>query len=418
MEKTAIELFAGVGGFRVGLNNITSIDLTGRAVENGDWHFLWANQWEPGKKSQHAYDCYIKRFGEGSCLCKDISTVDVADIPDHTLLTAGFPCQDYSVAHPKNSEKGIEGKKGVLWWDINRIVLAKKPAFILLENVDRLLKAPSAQRGQAFGIILRCLSDAGYGIQWRVINAADYGHPQKRRRTFIFAFRNDTNYYDKFVKAASKGAESAILTATIFSNGFPCEKKTDVVQGSIYGKKYETLVEVSKLFAFSFENSGFCIDGGFSTMSVSSTYVGPHKTLGECLVKPSEVPEFCYKANFEKFKYLKSAKKIKRVAKNGHEYVFSEGAIPFPDKLDTPSRTMLTSEGSTNRTSHYILDPNTNKYRILAPVECERLDEFPSYWTETGMPEKFRYFIAGNALVCGIIETIGEQLEQIIKTEI
>lgn len=420
MELTAVELFAGVGGFRVGLNDIKGFDpKTGRAKEKGPWSFVWADQWEPATKKQHAFDCYAMRFGHEDSSNEDISLVDKNKIPDHTLLTGGFPCQDYSVAHPKNSEKGIEGKKGVLWWQINDILLAKKPPFVLLENVDRLLKAPSSQRGQAFGIILRCFNDAGYGVQWRVINAAEYGHAQKRRRTFIFAFHNSTTYYKAFSKAIKDNAnEDTIYNELMFSAGFPCKAKAGakITKCSISEKEYKDLVEVSNKFAFPFGNAGFSMKHDIITMDVVPSKTIKAKTLGEIL-DCDNVPSFCYKANVEKFRYLKGAKKINRTAKNGHQYVFSEGPVPFPDHLDQPGRTMLTSEGTTNRSSHLILDPVSGKHRILTPVECERLDEFPDNWTSTGMPEKFRYFIAGNALVTGLIKTMGKSILEIVKAE-
>lgn len=419
MEKTAVELFAGVGGFRVGLNDIKSFGEDGRAIENGPWKFVWANQWEPATKAQHAFDCYATRFGREDASNVDIAKVNKSSIPDHTLLTGGFPCQDYSVAHPKNSEKGIEGKKGVLWWQIDEILKTKTPKFVLLENVDRLLKAPSSQRGQAFGIILRCFADAGYGVEWRVINAADYGHPQKRRRTFIFAFHNSTDYYAKFLEIAKKEKpESIITSSTIFAKGFPCQAKKDAKpnEGHLNKKAFHDLVEVSNKFAFPFGNSGFLLGYDFHTLDVVPSQTISPKTLGEIL-DSKNVPDFCYKANYDKFKYLKGSKKIVRIAKNGHEYIYSEGAIPFPDKLDEPGRTMLTSEGTTNRSSHYIQDPKTGQFRILTPIECERMDEFPDDWTNTGMPQKFRYFIAGNALVTGLIKTMGEQINAIVDQE-
>lgn len=420
MEKTAIELFAGVGGFRVGLNNITQFDSeTGRAVENGPWKFVWANQWEPAEKAQSAYKCYAIRFGSEGASNEDISSVDKGKIPDHILLTGGFPCQDYSVAHPKNSEKGIEGKKGVLWWQINDILIAKKPKFVLLENVDRLLKAPSSQRGQAFGIILRCFCDAGYGVQWRVINAAEYGHPQKRRRTFIFAFHKSTKYYKSFSHSIKKGKEAdAILSDMMFSRGFPCKPKdaSEVSRGEVGIKDYEDLVDVSSKFAFPFKNAGYCLNSHIFTMDVAPSETIHPKTLRECL-DCGNVPDFCYKADYDKFKYLKGGKHILRTSKTGHEYYYSEGPIPFPDKLDEPGRTMLTSEGTTNRSSHYIQDPKSGKYRILTPIECERLDEFPDNWTNTGMTQKFRYFICGNALVTGLIRTMGEEIDHIVDQE-
>ena len=298
-------------------------------------------------------------------------------------------------------------------------MLAKRPPFVLLENVDRLLKAPSSQRGQAFGIILRCFNDAGYGVQWRVINAAEYGHAQKRRRTFIFAFHKSTNYYKTFTRAV-KGAtnENTIIKQLMFSAGFPCKKKTsaEVITGDISEKNYPDLVEVSNKFAFPFCNAGFSIKHSIITLDVVPETVIEPRTLGDIL-DCNNVPAFCYKANVEKFRYLKGAKKINRKAKNGHEYVFSEGPVPFPDHLDQPGRTMLTSEGTTNRSSHLVLDPVSNKYRILTPIECERLDEFPDNWTNTGMPQRFRYFIAGNALVTGLVKTMGDSIVHIVEAE-
>lgn len=423
MEKTAIELFAGVGGFRVGLNRVTKFDLkTGRAIEKGPWKFVYANQWEPSTKKQHAFDCYQTRFGglESERIENlDITKVDKNGIAPHTLLTGGFPCQDYSVAHPKNSEKGIEGKKGVLWWQINDILAAKKPPFVLSENVDRLLKAPSKQRGQAFGIILRCFNDAGYGVQWRVINAAEYGHAQKRRRVFIFAFHKSTAYYKAFAEnAANRDKGENILSHTMFSKGFVCDFKPEskLREGNLGKEKFKDLVEVSNHFAFPFANAGYCLDYEIATCDVIAAGNAKPKKL-RSILDCDNVPDFCYKANVEKFKYLKGSKKIQRTARNGHVYTYSEGSIPFPDKLDSPGRTMLTSEGTTNRSSHFILDPVSEKYRILTPIECERLDEFPDDWTNTGMPQRFRYFIAGNALVTGLIKTMGEAIEEIIDNE-
>ncbi|MDD4111055.1 MAG: DNA (cytosine-5-)-methyltransferase [Clostridia bacterium] len=417
MKKTVIELFAGVGGFRVGFNNIKSFDKNGKAIENGPWNFVWANQWEPSTKTQHAFDCYNTRFPDATRNSNiDISKVDRTTIPEHSVLCGGFPCQDYSVAHSLKDEKGIEGKKGVLWWDINDILKVKRPPFVLLENVDRLLKAPAKQRGQAFGIILRCFADLGYGVQWRVINAADYGHPQKRRRTFIFAFHSSTKYYKNFednIDFAQEDVQEAMLFAC-FPASLTYSKEDKIVD--ISKKKYKTVADVSEKFKFDFDNAGYMLDYKMITAKLNAVYDGKTKTLKECL-DCKNVPDFCYKTNVKKFEYLKGSKKIERVAANDHKYFYSEGPVPFPDKLNTPARTMLTSEGTVNRSSHLIMDPISKKYRILTPVECERIDEFPDNWTNTGMPDKRRYFMMGNALVTGLIRTIAESLEYFIDKE-
>ena len=199
MDKTVVELFAGVGGFRCGLNEVTYDGKN--VVEKDNWDFIWANQWEPSTISQAAYDCYVERFGKSNeHMNDDIATVDKSEIPNHTLLVGGFPCQDYSVARSLSNEKGIEGKKGVLWWQIAEVLEKKQPPFVLLENVDRLLRSPASQRGRDFGVMLRTLLNYGYSVEWRVINAAEYGFPQKRRRGFIFAYNNSTKYYEKMAK--------------------------------------------------------------------------------------------------------------------------------------------------------------------------------------------------------------------------
>lgn len=379
-EKTVVELFAGVGGFRLGL-------------DKSGWKTIFANQWEPGKAKQWAFECYDKHFTDSINTNIDVATVDASDIPDHTLLVGGFPCQDYSVAHSLASAKGIEGKKGVLWWEINRIAEAKRPRFILLENVDRLLKSPARQRGRDFAIILSCLNSLGYTVQWRVINAADYGLQQRRRRTFIFASTDDCFSAD----------EKTVAETGFFASTFPCKVSSRFKRIEIP----EDLVEISDTFSEPFCSAGICKDFHALTADVEAVYDGPVATLGSIL--EHNVPEkyFVKPDLLPKWEYLKGAKREKRTARTGFEYYFSEGPIAYPDVLDKPARTMLTSEGTVNRSSHIVADLDNGRIRILTPVECERIDGFPDNWTDTGMPERMRYFCMGNALVVQLIERMG-----------
>lgn len=415
MEKTVVELFAGVGGFRVGLNHITETDENGKAIENGNFKFLWANQWEPSTKIQHAFDCYNKRFSCSSSENSnvDISKVDKKAIPTHTLLCGGFPCQDYSVAHSLSKEKGIEGKKGVLWWQIRDILIAKKPPFVFLENVDRLIKSPAKQRGRDFGIMLRCFSDLGYAVEWRVINAAEYGLPQRRRRTYIFAYHKTTAFYKQIKKTKPL---SVLEKEGIFARTFPILDKEFPIKKVNLKDDYSDVVDVSNRFAFGFENSGFMINGCVYTAKTSPLAERPI-TLGEIVQKDVDEHYYLSESEVAKFKYLRGSKKIPRVDENGHKYIYSEGAMSEYDDLSLPGRTMLTSEGSINRSTHMIMDPTTKRLRILTPVECERLNQFPDNWTDDGMPEKRRYFIMGNALVCGIVNRLGKLIEKIIEHE-
>ena len=400
------ELFAGVGGFRLGLEDCSD-----------DFKFVWANQWEPSKKVQYAYDCYIKRFGENeNHVNEDISEVDKKSIPDHDLLVGGFPCQDYSVA--RTGARGIQGVKGVLWWQIREILKEKQPRFVLLENVDRLLKSPAKQRGRDFAIMLACFNDLGYSVEWRVINAAEYGFVQRRRRIFIYAFKNDTNYFNK---VDVNNLEKWIHEDGFFQNQFPILAKDEVdnVKAKSIVMEYSDIVDVSDNFKFEFENSGIMTNGNVYTEKTVPRYNGKFTLLRDVL--ESNVDEKYYidtdEAILEKWKAPKAAKRINRVSKTGHEYIFSEGALAFPDSTDRAARTMLTSEASVNRSSHVIEDPGTGRLRKLTPVEAERLNGFRDNWTNSGMTERARYFCMGNALVVGLIEKMGHTLLDIYNDE-
>ena len=419
MEKTVVELFAGVGGFRCGFNEVEFDG--GTVTEKDNWNFVWANQWEPSTKTQAAFDCYTERFGESeNHVCEDIGKIDKSIIPDHTLLVGGFPCQDYSVARSLSNEKGIEGKKGVLWWEIAEVLETKQPPFVLLENVDRLLRSPSTQRGRDFGIMLRTFLDNGYAVEWRVINAAEYGFPQKRRRVFIFAYHESTNYFKRITNCS---AEEIIYDKGIFASNFPI-KKSQLEKGStkISKDSYEDIVFISDEFDFHFFNAGSMVNGIITTYKVEPVECNNITTLGDIL-ETDEVDEkyFLLDEKLEKWKYLKGSKKVKRKKPNGEIYYFSEGQLAFPDKLDVPARTMLTSESTTNRSSHVVKDIVSGNLRTLTPVEAERIQMFPDNWTNIeskAMTERRRYFMMGNALVVGVVEKLGKYLERIVEEEV
>lgn len=403
MDKTIVELFAGVGGFRLGFEK-----------QSKNWKTVWFSQWEPEKTKQWAHDCYVSHFGKPIQLSDytntNISLVNKKDIPDHNLLVGGFPCQDYSVAHGLSSEKGIQGKKGVLWWDIRDTLQAKKPSFVLLENVDRLLKSPSKQRGRDFGIILSCFMSLDYSVEWRVINAADYGAGQKRRRTFIFAYKN-TTVFSENQKILSPS--QIILKNGFFAKTFKIEDNTPLKECKLETKD---LAELTDNFEFGFENAGYATRNKIYTSKVTPKTETP--ILLRNLLEKNVSEEFFLEGPIlEKWRYLKGSKKIERTAKNGHTYIFSEGAIPFPDNLDSPARTMLTSEATTNRSSHIIQDPENGRFRILTPIEAERIQGFDDNWTNTGMPNKFRYFCMGNALVVPMITKMAKTLKTIFDNE-
>ncbi|HEY0977165.1 MAG TPA: DNA (cytosine-5-)-methyltransferase [Flavobacteriales bacterium] len=393
------ELFAGVGGFRIGLERA------------GGFRVVWSNQWEPGKRKQHASDVYIARFGAEHHVCADIAQVAAQDIPDHDMLVGGFPCQDYSVASTLHRSKGLVGKKGVLWWQIHRILQERKtrPRYLLLENVDRLLVSPAGQRGRDFAVMLSSLDALGYAVEWRVVNAADHGMPQRRRRVFIFGQLRGA------LPTETPQAVQWIQATGLFAKTFPVQP--DEVSPHSF-KLEKDLVKVTRHFnskggASPFANAGVMCDGIVHTMKVRSSPSSSVVTLGDVLQPESEVPRdfFVPRAQLPRWKYLKGAKKEKRtVRSNGHEYHYSEGAMPFPDALDAPSRTVITGEGgaSPSRFKHVVRTPK-GRYRRLTPVELERLNMFPDDHTK-GVPDGWRAFFMGNALVTGVVERIGTEI--------
>lgn len=405
MKKTMVELFAGVGGFRLGMERL-----------NSGWETVWFSQWEPGAKTQWAYDCYVRHFGKSKDLNGDettsgidIAKVDKQAIPNHTLLVGGFPCQDYSVAHSLTTSKGIEGKKGVLWWQIRDILIAKQAPFVLLENVDRLIKSPANQRGRDFGVILACLNELDYSVEWRVVNAALYGAAQRRRRVFVFAYKNNTKYGKKMKKISM---EKIIDKSGLMAKSFPIKKekynyrKTELVKD---------IVKVSDSFSFDFENAGFMRNGVIYTSKISELEEKPI-TLKEILEPCDNEDYFIKSSDLSSWVEMKGAKKKERINEEGYSYTYSEGAIPFLDYYNKPGRTMLTSEGTKNRSTHIVADPATGTIRILTPVECERLQGFDDNWTE-GMPDRMRRFCMGNALVVPMITRMGKKLNQILDNE-
>lgn len=409
-EIRVVELFAGVGGFRIGLEGASDAYQT-----------VWNNQWEPSTKHQDASIVYKARFGREGHSNEDICTVPTNKIPDHDLLVGGFPCQDYSVAATLSRSGGIEGKKGVLWWQIYRILDEKgdkRPNYIFLENVDRLLNSPATQRGRDFAIILASLSDLGYIVEWRVINAAEYGMPQRRRRTYIVGYRKDS-----VVASRMEDTDNWLFYDGVMAKALPFVKKDNTLSSfDITGSIKEVSDNFNKGKKDSpFGTAGVMIDRHILSVDATTTYEGTQQTLGDILVDEEFVPEEFYISDEElpKWQYEKGAKKINRVSKEGYEYVFSEGGMAFPDYLDKPSRTMITGEGGSapSRFKHVVKTPS-GRYRRLVPIELERLNMFPDNHTyHPDVSDGRRAFLMGNALVCGIVEVIGKSLYRAIYNE-
>lgn len=401
-----LELFAGVGGFRVGLEKASPTFKT-----------LWSNQYEPSRKSQDAFEVYNYHFSDSDNWNEDITTISDERFSalkgKVDLIVGGFPCQDYSVARTTKDEKGIEGRKGVLFWEIIRATKLSNPKYLLLENVDRLLKAPSKQRGRDFAIMLRTFADLGYGVDWRVINPADYGWCQRRKRVFLFVYRKDTPYFEQQQSLEDFG----VGISGIFEETH--ETKGDIVKDRSHSFVLpEDIVEVSDSFSTQFWNAGSMIEGQVVTKELEPYYDGAYLVLKDVLECSSDLPNSLYLSEdkVDKFRYLRSAKKFERTNSEGFTYTYSEGAMPLVDSADLPSRTLLTSEGAISRTTHLVED--SKGYRLLTALETERLQGFPDNWTkvklskgeEVAVSDTRRKFFMGNALVVEVVENLGKYI--------
>ncbi len=404
-----VDLFAGVGGFHLGLS---------RASEQ--YEVVWANQYEPSRKNQFAYNIYKKNFPQTPISNEDITKVNKDEIPDMDLLVAGFPCQDYSVA--TSGAKGIVGKKGVLWWELRDVIKRKNPKYLLFENVDRLLASPGVktkQTGRDFGIILKSLSDLGYGVSWKMINAADYGYPQRRRRTFIFAYRNESNFYETVSNIVKKDDDTIIefikdmapLSSTMNNESVSNLTKIDL-------NTFNNLTELSDKFFFKkgFKKTGLMIDGKVY-MADYVPNCRKESVLKDLLVENIEDEKFYLDAaKIEKFEDLKKGFHKIKISRTGHKYKYGMGSMEFPDPIDRPARTIVTSESTVSRMSHVVRDPGNMRLRVLSPIETERINTFPDDWTKLdGVSNSHRYFTMGNALVVDLIKEIGEEILDIIN---
>lgn len=474
---SVVELFAGIGGFRLGLERRRTgfTSRGGWSYEQPDdpnWHVVWGNQWEPSTKSQPAFDCYVDHFSDDPAdvhVCEDIAEVlneigvpkydgdtvrdwDELNASDHALpqtfdlLVGGFPCQDYSVAKPLSQAAGLGGEKGILWWEIARVLQQYRPPHVLLENVDRLLSSPSDQRGRDFAVMLACFAQLGYAVEWRVVNAAEYGYPQRRRRVFIYATRSGSELErlgveadrvevdpERWLHTIESIGQAQVTEAGVLADALECQvadgAMADVIslgETAADVDPYDISESWKSYKSKPWSNAGIMVGGVAWTVDVQSTYEGEHYTLGDILLPADFIreryPEFVipeeqlgrpstmdHDRDVElgitgTWRYLKGAKKVPR-----GNYHYSEGAVAFPEPLDRASRTVLTGEGGSAPSRFKLAVEQDGMYRRVTPRELERLDMFPDNWTE-GMSDGRRAFCMGNALVVGVVERIGDAI--------
>lgn len=418
-----LELFAGVGGFRIGLED----------ADKNLFQTKWSNQFEPSRKTQDAFEVYNYHYPDSENIGIDIAKI--SDFKFHSMnadmIVGGFPCQDYSVARSRKNEMGIEGKKGVLFWEIIRAARNIRPKYMIFENVDRLLKSPAKQRGRDFAIMLTALNSLNYSVEWRVINAADYGRAQRRRRVYFFVFRNDLPYaihLDKKYETNGFFTDSSLYDELLFREGlfakkFPIEQELVKGRQASYGLPND-IVTTSDVFSGKVYNTGVMRHGIYYTIDSLPSRKERPIPLKEILQPEFQIDDKYYVENqqkIDKFAYLRGPKHIQRVSSDGHIYTYSEGGMSPYEDLNLPGRTMLTSEGTVNRSTHWL--KIGGRYRFLTPIEAERLQDFPDNWTKYKLvndkveivSDRMRMFFMGNALVTTVIKRIGLGIKEIVN---
>ncbi|MGU7778669.1 DNA (cytosine-5-)-methyltransferase [Burkholderia sp. PU8-34] len=424
------ELFAGVGGFRLGLE----------AVHGSPFSITFSNQFEPSKKAQHASAIYQARWDTGAHTNQDIFELLESDAgrqairdaaPD--VVVGGFPCQDYSVAKPHSLSNGLAGKKGVLWWSIVGLLQQRNDdghpvKYLMLENVDRLISSPAPCRGRDFAVILSTLYSLGYGVEWRIVNAADYGHAQRRRRVFIVAYHKSTDVYQRMWSLAAAATTLTWFDKSVLNAAFPSVPRNPLdgvepiltIRDDPFDEQlsYRPLANGKTRFA----NCGLMLDGKVHTCIAEPATITDFieftghtapLTLGDVVHKTGPVPTTFYLRPEDEVRW-RTAKGAKNVARRQGEfdYVYSEGAMAFPDPLERPARTIITSEGgvTASRTKHVIRE-SSGRLRRLVPEELEELNGFPRGFTvHPGVSDVTRAMLMGNALVVGVVRRIGESL--------
>jgi DNA (cytosine-5)-methyltransferase 1 len=245
------------------------------------------------------------------------------------------------------------------------------------------------------------------------VNAADYGFPQRRRRVFLIA-----RHVGDEPEPSWAGPTACLYSDGVFARGLRVEAPPDAFLDAPDVKLDGDLAELTRTFGIGqvttqFRDAGVMWKRQVWTRPVSPLHDGERRVLGDVLQATSEVPHeyFIPEEQVSRWEYLKGAKDVPRVAKNGHRYLYSEGGISFPDPLDKPSRTILTGEGGvTPSRFKHVIQTEDERLRRLTPIELERLNGFPDDWTNTGMSDARRAFTMGNALVVGLVARAASHL--------
>jgi len=390
-EIRFIDLFSGIGGFRLGLERA------------GGFQCVWSCD-----NNKYVNQVYTDRFGEQGHNSNDVRGVDAKGIPDHDLLCAGFPCQSFSVA---GHRKGFTETRGTLFFEILRIAEAKKPVLLLLENVKGLL---SNDKGLTFQIILESLEELGYFCEWQCLNSRYFGVPQNRERVFIIGHlgtRGGREIFpigqtDELAKGEGYGrpkvqAETSSAIHSRYGAGWRAHaqeqlvsKRTQVIpvltperyEKKQHGRRFKDAGEPMYTLTRQ-DQHGVIIHnlyGGFNEgIRVFEDYSPTIRTAKG----GGHIPSVAIVADRSRT-YNKKGRNL-------------ESPKPYTNALSSVQKDNLLLENL--------------KIRKLTPVECERLQGFPDGWTE-GLSDTQRYRCIGNAVTVNVVEFLGHRIKDSLLT--
>jgi DNA (cytosine-5)-methyltransferase 1 len=322
----AVELFAGIGGFRIACDSL--------GIET-----VWAND-----ISSSAAAIYQKRFGTEQFKFGDIGNL-LDHIPDHELLTGGFPCQPFSSAGRK---LGLDDARGTLFEKIVKILEQKKPQYFVLENVKRLL---SMDGGKHFATILDALSEIGYLVEWRLLNAVNFGLPQHRERVVIIGHKDHTP--KSYLCTPSDLSELSPHQASIAANMEHWKKIEE------HGSKFHTW--------------GLALNGKFFHAKIDGFSEAAPKVKLKDILEPH--PDELFYFTEDTLERIKNSEEVNRFF-NGVEILYNQkggarmGYSIFGIAGVAPTLTCTTSR-------HYERYKIGNEFRRLTPIEYARIQGFP-----------------------------------------
>jgi len=380
-----IDLFAGIGGFRYGLEKVgkhlqeqrtSRNDLRPKGTKSkpntsqkrrkssNAYCCVWSNEW-----NKYASQIYKKHYGEINT--QDIRAVKPSQIPKHDLICAGFPCQSFSIA---GKRKGFGDTRGTLFYEILRIARFHRTPYLFLENVKGLL---NHDKGQTFSVILESLDELGYDCQWQVLNSKNFGVPQNRERVFIighlrgksrpkvFPLReggranfSGVKIIDAYNRKQAK--EIGAIRSNMLNSG------SLIYEGAIMSEKNKKWLNDGKKHSRNFPQG----QRVYSDKGIASTIAGNAGGLGG--------KTGLYAVRWSRTEKGKKARHESQ--KEGRDYTpFNEGHRELVRAREQISGCV------THAVNKDALLEHDMKIRRLTPTECSRLQSFPDNWTKHGV---------------------------------